>query len=42
MKKLHSGELFWEDTIKNAEYLELNADINCDVVVIGGGISGFG
>lgn len=40
MKKLHSGELFWEDTIKNAEYLELNADINCDVVVIGGGISG--
>ena len=38
--KLHSGNLFWDDTIKNAEYLELQGDNDCDVTVIGGGMSG--
>ena len=38
--KLHLGDLFWEETRTDADYLELNEDISTDILVIGGGMSG--
>ncbi len=38
--KLHNGDLFWDETRKNADFLELNEDFDIDVLVIGGGMSG--
>lgn len=38
--KLHNGDLFWDETRKDTEYLELKEDFEVDVLVIGGGMSG--
>ena len=38
--ELHSGELFWDMTIENPKYLNIGEDLECDVLVIGGGMSG--
>jgi glycine/D-amino acid oxidase-like deaminating enzyme len=38
---VHNGHLFWPETIKNdIRYPVLEAKINCDVLIVGGGISG--
>lgn len=38
---LHSGKFYWETTFPNApNYPVLEKDINCDVLIIGGGSSG--
>ena len=39
--KLHHGELFWPTTVTNARtFPELTTTITCDVLIIGGGMSG--
>lgn len=38
--KLHQGDLYWDLTIKEADYLTLSEDIKTDILVIGGGMSG--
>ena len=38
--KLHLGDLYWDETRKNTDYLELKEDFDIDVLVIGGGMSG--
>lgn len=39
--KLHHGQLFWPTTVTNARsFPELTTTITCDVLIIGGGMSG--
>ncbi len=38
--KLHAGDLFWEETRKEANYQILDGNRETDVLIIGGGMSG--
>ena len=38
--KLYNGDLYWEKTYNKKTYSSLNENIKCDVLVVGGGMSG--
>lgn len=39
--KLHNGSLYWPKTISSTQkYPELSESITCDVLIVGGGMSG--
>ena len=38
--KLHAGDLFWEETRDEAPYLTLEGNLDTEVLVVGGGMSG--
>ena len=38
--RLHSGDLFWDETRKEADYQELAGHTDTGVLVVGGGMSG--
>lgn len=38
--RLHSGDLFWDETRKEADYQELTGHTDTGVLVVGGGMSG--
>lgn len=38
---LHNGHLYWPETYKNTtQYPELEENISCDVLIVGGGMAG--
>ena len=38
--ELHKGDLFWEETRSETRYMQLNRDIEAEVLIIGGGMTG--
>lgn len=38
--KLHYGDLYWDETRSDADYLTMDKDIHTDIAIIGGGMSG--
>ncbi|MBM7579202.1 NAD(P)/FAD-dependent oxidoreductase [Jeotgalibacillus terrae] len=41
MSELHNGQLYWPETAeRDVEFPELNKDVHCDVLIVGGGMAG--
>lgn len=38
--KLHAGDLYWDETKRDINFLKMDSDIETDILIIGGGMSG--